>query len=443
GAAIDYGNQTIAASDAARSNARAVTLRGLPGVAVDIGRDATSNFVPLFALSNPPEAQPICAGAGGVASRAIRVPFLPGGRVLAMTTRYRADTTGAWISVSRGVGEPGNFSMQLPSGDRTSVRLFALPSAATNLSIVTLIQGSPGAACLRVRDLAIGEARSSGAWRLLGTPIDLFVTSPYAAAHEASLILPADRPYLNGSARSTGAVPWSALAASAFWSLPESVGGTTADVHAVVDRAIPGMPYEVRIPLRGWTGSLPRIAILAQDDEVLDDSPAPRENRRGNVIVTVDNPPSSGRLQIYLYAGAAFLRQAGAMLGVPSATPISRPDVIAWRLGSDLPVPTAMQARQIDGADYVVRVTGAPARYLLVLNDSFSPGWKVAAPPGVRATHLVTNLDTNGWVIAGVGSYELVLSYDGEKYAREGIVFSVLLLIAAAALHLAPRLISK
>jgi hypothetical protein len=443
-AVLDYPNATIAVSDAAHATIPPVVLRGLPGAGVEIARSSTSNFVPLFAISNPPAEQHLCAPAGGVASSAIRVPFLPGGSVLAMIVRYRADAAGAWISISRGVGEPGDFSMQLPGGDRrTAVRLFRLPSAATNLSVVALIQGSAGATCLRVRDLEIGAARSSVSWRLLGTPADLFVTSPYTAARGASIMLPADRPYLSGLGGSGNALGWSTLAVPAFWSLPESVGGSISDVHAVLDHVLPGVPYEVRIPMHGWTGALPRIAILAQDNEALDPSLVPRTDRRGDVVVTVDNPPESGRLQIYVYAGSDLLQRAAATLGAPLAVPVPAPDIIRWSLSANVPGPAMIRAVRVDGGTYRVSVTRAPARYFLVLDDSFSPAWRVSAPPGVQAAHVVANLYTNGWVITGAGSYTLVLSYDGEKNAHEGIAFSILLLIAGATLHVGRRVMPR
>jgi hypothetical protein len=174
----------------------------------------------------------------------------------------------------------------------------------------------------------------------------------------------------------------------------------------------------------------PHLVIWSQNGELLYNQFV---STRGDINLLINNPDRSGQLVIVLDSGAEASGESSVMLGKPYAELSQRTDVIEWVLGSPPRVPKSTNITRIDSATYEAFVKDAPSRYFLVLNDSFSPGWRIATPPGVTAEHFTANLYTNGWVIHGPegGSYPLKISYDSRKYVQSGLLLAILLLISA------------
>jgi arabinofuranan 3-O-arabinosyltransferase len=76
--------------------------------------------------------------------------------------------------------------------------------------------------------------------------------------------------------------------------------------------------------------------------------------------------------------------------------------------------------RRLSPSAFRVSIRRAREPFLLVLAETFAPGWRVTRRDGDSATaaHLRVNGYANGWVIPRTGSYELTIEYRPERLAR-------------------------
>jgi arabinofuranan 3-O-arabinosyltransferase len=80
-----------------------------------------------------------------------------------------------------------------------------------------------------------------------------------------------------------------------------------------------------------------------------------------------------------------------------------------------------------------VRLNCMAGRVLLVLTESYAPGWQLTGLPRTwRARHLVIDGYANGWLVTGRGNAELALEYAPERAAEAANRASALALAAAA-----------
>ncbi|MGH7737332.1 MAG: hypothetical protein ACREMP_05635 [Candidatus Tyrphobacter sp.] len=387
-----------------------------------------------------------CAPADGVASRALSTPALRAG-TLALRVGYRS-AGDAWISVSSG---SHSFSAELPPSQKGTLLRLIHTSAPAPLRIVAIAVGDGHPSCATI-DLA-SVAAVGDALVLAGSSADLFETTPAGAQSEAlAPVFDAYRAAQPGEAARAGNAT-----AAAFWSpvtvllgpsqnvrstddpdrLTISMRNGEADAYAFADRVLPGDAYVVHVPLSGWSG-IAQVSVLGQSGEVLaQHAVTAADVRAGGVTMEVRNPLHSGRLQIYVYAGSQAPGLSSVTVGEPFVSASRQDDFMAVGPAAPLATPKSIRVREIDGATYVVHVAGAPPRYLLVLTESYASGWSAFVPRGVSATHVVANLFMNSWVVRGGGTYDIVLRYDGKKYAWLGLLACVLALAAAAGLQIA------
>jgi hypothetical protein len=456
GNVLDYANLTLGSrSDLAGQTPLAVA--GIDPVAVNIASRNGAPFSQVFDLrQSSPNGRDVCSAPKSMASLVIPVPDLPGDAVLAIAVRYRL-AGNAWINVV-GASPFGNFLVRLSAGGNSAaVRLFKVP-ASEELSITGVVQGGDRSTCLHIADIAIGRARLPDAWTLMGSASDFFVTSPYVARYASLSASAASLPYRRITRGSTSSPAASSLLLPAPWNPPITIAGAAqgvratggagatpdlsvyaqnaqAAVYALVERVLPDASYQVRVPLRSWSGTAPRILVLAQDGEVLGQHFATRADAASDVVMTVDNPRTSGRLQVYVYVGSDVVASSSAVLGEASAMPTNAAGTFGLQPGGEFAVPQSLDVTEASPSEYDVSVIGAPRRYLLVLNTSLNPGWSVTAPAGVHATHIAANIYMNGWIVTGPGSYHLVISYDGERSVKEGVGIALLCLLSVVAMR--------
>jgi hypothetical protein len=436
------------------STGATVFERGSRGLAPTEAASGLSAHRTPFARSSA--TQLFCSPVRGVASRAFALQPAPGSTVFALRVRYRASGD-AWLSVSD-ARSAGNFSVELlPAKDATLVRLLRMPKAAP-LELVAIASGVGSASCIQIEGASIAAAAQPTSLRLVGSAADLYVTLPYVARNPA---LAAAGAYEEYRKRAHGARGFGlpSRGATAFWSPPVALTGSPsgvqarhvpagasgvalrtsnaqAYVYAIVDRVLPGGAYDVRIPLASWSGIAPRVAVLAQSGEILAQRVVNASDlRAGALSLSVENPGSSGRLAIYLYAGSQLAGTSSITIGDPSVRAARADDVMLVYPGRTIATPALVRSRELDAATYDVRVTDAPQRYVLVLNDSFSTGWRATVPAGVLARHVVANLAMNGWVMSGRGSYDVILHYDGKRYRTIGLLVAALCLALLAGLQ--------
>lgn len=425
-------------------------ISGTQPVIVAISASRRAQFSPVWSLATRSRNSRICARAGTTQSLQFWTGALPAPATLALRIDYGTNAN-AWVNVV-GTNPFGNFLVRLPRAHKgTLVRLLRLPAGEPGLTITVVASAGNATQCLRIGDIAMGQAKSAR-WSLVGTPQDFFVSTPYVAKYAQLFQAAVDTPYR--LLRRASSSPATAVRLAAPWNPAEAIAGPSdavtsttsgatvtvrvrsaqAAVYAFIDNALPVTSYRVHVPVEGWSGAPPHIVVLAQDGEVLGEQFLTAPARASDVAIDVDSPLDSGRLQVYAYVGSPAGGPSTLTLGAPWAVPEDRDDSIAWFPGTPFGVPSIDVVRR-SAQVYDVSVTNAPPQYVLVLNDAFDSHWIATVPAGVTAAHIPVNLDTNGWIVHGAGSYAIRLHYAGGAPAIAGVLLALCALCGAGALH--------
>jgi hypothetical protein len=81
---------------------------------------------------------------------------------------------------------------------------------------------------------------------------------------------------------------------------------------------------------------------------------------------------------------------------------------------------TELDFSPLSNSLYRLTVTNAKAPFVLTLNQSFDTGWRLRSTDGTTldTPHFVANGFANAWIIDEKGSYNLVLEFEPERWAR-------------------------
>lgn len=90
--------------------------------------------------------------------------------------------------------------------------------------------------------------------------------------------------------------------------------------------------------------------------------------------------------------------------------------------------------RRINPARYAVEVQNADRPFLLVLNESFAPGWNLRGVPAGRARHLLVDGYANGWRLPAGDQLSLIAEYTPALKARRALQISQISVLAAGSL---------
>lgn len=127
---------------------------------------------------------------------------------------------------------------------------------------------------------------------------------------------------------------------------------------------------------------------------------------------------SFGVVDVYAVADASSGLVQARDAAVPAGERASAPPRMSWRRHN----PTR----------YSVEVSGSGRPFLLVLAESFDPGWKLSnLPDDVSASHRRVDGYANGWLFDGVGSFDLTIEYSPARRARLALAASSLAAVAA------------
>jgi hypothetical protein len=94
-----------------------------------------------------------------------------------------------------------------------------------------------------------------------------------------------------------------------------------------------------------------------------------------------------------------------------------------WIQAVDGPHPR-LDVEEVDEARYLISVKDARAPFVLTLNQTFDPGWN-ARDPSIEASHAVTNGFANGWLVDRIGSFDIEIAFEPEKFARSARIVSL------------------
>lgn len=321
-------------------------------------------------------------------------------------------------------------------------RVFRAAGAGSEYALNLYGRGVGRSGCATVDDVTFGRANDPSAWRLLGSPTNLYATPPYLARYPDIMARHTDAPLRPADARLSGERKVIS-SFTAAWSAAESASpqGSAWDWHAAFVHLLPGAEYRLSLPLQLMLGNKLRIALYSQNGQYLGSlfpSPARRAQK---VSVPVFLPEDSTELVVYVYLDG---RNGGLKLLMPRLVLLSGGALYVRRSAlTNVARPRSIRlSKTASGWD--VAVTDAPPRYVLVFTGSFDPRWTLQAPPGVRAQHEIANLFTNAWLIHGSGDYRLSLQFTGNRYVTIAyFLCATLLFLGAAAFSLLTALQSS
>lgn len=320
------------------------------------------------------------------------------------------------------------------------------------------VGGGTHGGCAEVRYVALAEPLSASAGR---RALD-FPTSPYMAA--TSALFPSGYTDAYRAAAATGAIPASPTALSALqgwsngsatWQGPDvdspsgaspdqvvevsSAGDLTrvaamraaVDVYASLSRVYAGVACTVTVRARSDVPSDIQLAVV-------DNGHAPiiasnfsvtrhPEALELNFVPTADAEPT-----LYAYINSSLRAKAVVLLGRPTLNCDLPPTTVSVR-GSPLQghVPTT-SVHLVDGR-WHIRVTGDLRPFVVVLNQSYDPGWEMTADDAaVQVEHLTANAGVNAWLVMGPGTYTLSVYYDRQRTYASAWTAAVLLVLLGA-----------
>ena len=179
--------------------------------------------------------------------------------------------------------------------------------------------------------------------------------------------------------------------------------------------------YRLSFEYRGVDGAVPRACLYQEGSEscaavpALDPSPG---WHRVDQVITPD--PKTTGLQLIFYADGTGERVSIARYRDVrvSAVPPANPVLLGISpLSNELPHVTYVR---VGPAEVRAQVSGAKGPFLLVLTESFAPGWRIEVPgrdaSGLR--HVRVDGYANGWLIPWKGTYQVRFVYGPEAIAR-------------------------
>jgi arabinofuranan 3-O-arabinosyltransferase len=200
----------------------------------------------------------------------------------------------------------------------------------------------------------------------------------------------------------------------------------------------PTVPVRLHLAYRGISGNPPRICIWeagANRCASLPDLSTSPGWHRFDATTTPDPGTTSRWLFLYADGDASEptateyrnlrieLPQTAIAVGV---SPITRLPHVTYE--------------RVAPYEFRVHVRGARKPFLLVLSETFAPGWQLkgGGRGGARASHLRVNGYANGWRVPWRGSYDVELTYGPEQpalWARRGDAVLIPLVIALSVLR--------
>jgi hypothetical protein len=178
----------------------------------------------------------------------------------------------------------------------------------------------------------------------------------------------------------------------------------------------PQAPLLVRLAYRTISGNVPRVCFWEDGpNRCARLAPLLRSSEWRRLDATVTPDPGTRSLRLFLYADGGSRTQtvteyrdlriarARRMLAV-GAAPVGLP---------------ALSYRRVAPYEFKVSVRNPRGPFLLVLTETYAPGWHVEARDRGAGglAHLRINGYANGWRIPWTGTYELTITYAPQRLA--------------------------
>lgn len=200
---------------------------------------------------------------------------------------------------------------------------------------------------------------------------------------------------------------------------------------------VPGRTYDVSFHESTTSGSPPSLLVFDDHHSPLLSVELGIAGRRAlsEKQFRFTLPPDSDVADLVVIAGQYDPEDNGVTLGpatISEAVPQN-----AWYTLSNSTTSYTPQTNVSDlgGDRLLVHVSHALGPFVLVFGDTYAAGWRALTPPGVSARHIIVNGFSNGWLLRGRGTYDVMIRYEGDTALFWGALLAGL--TATAALLLA------
>lgn len=212
----------------------------------------------------------------------------------------------------------------------------------------------------------------------------------------------------------------------------------SACVEAAVDAFAGPEPYRLSFSYRTRTGEAARTCLWQEGlDRCVPMDALERSRSWERFEATVTPELGTTGLRIFLYADGTGKGETVTEYRGVRLTPASSYSVVVSPLVKPATVPLVTVEEQ-SPERHSLRLRGGRGPFMLVLADSFHPGWKIKGlPKGTRAVHLAADGYANGWLIDGPVQGRVVIEFEpGEaaEFARRGSLAGGLAAIGAVAI---------
>jgi len=193
-----------------------------------------------------------------------------------------------------------------------------------------------------------------------------------------------------------------------------------------------GSRLDVRLDYRSLRGSPARVCLWQEGPDRCAALPPMQEGRGWHRLAVSARPsPGTDRVQLFLYAdGTGDEPTITEYRGVQLA-PASSVAFLGLPATLRSPLPKVRYER-VAPWKFKAHVDGAKQPFMLVAAEGYSPGWRLRRTDRdlPEPLHVKVNEYANGWLLPWKGSYDIVIEYGPERYARTARWTSLITIVA-------------
>lgn len=397
----------------------------------------------------------VCASDKTIVGREFTFKLVRGAPIVKLSLTYVDATTNPILYVT--TGSSGTYyqaSLPRVAGSDTFVRVFDVGRQARTVSVLVTVRRQRAAQCATISRLVLRSLADVPASLTLAgsrsdyyaTPLGValryhvaaeFVNAPLRRASIVAGVAPPPPASLVGPDTASDWTTYENLIphvpAGGFVSLSPPLGVTQllavrsdrADVHQGIGGLVPGGRYDLSFTYRDVSGRAGSVAVLSQTGQLLLSAPLPYSRKERVYSTSLTVPPNSASVVLYVYLSGPRRGTSVIALSSVKTTSENTATYLAVSGSSHVARPRSIYARQDSATSYRVDVVGAPHRYLLVMNSTYSPAWGISGLTGATIVHIKVNGDENGWWIMSSASHqEFKVTYGVERWVKWGLLGS-------------------
>ena len=207
----------------------------------------------------------------------------------------------------------------------------------------------------------------------------------------------------------------------------------TACVSAPVESFIPGGTYTLSLDQRTVSGLPARVCLWEEGPDRCASLPPIEDSSTWSAVrATVTPDAGTQALRLFLYADAARIGGTSSTVDYRGVTLRPAPPVSVTVLPVSRPVATPPVSWTRTGeASYQVDVDAGSEPFILAMDESFSPGWRLSGLPQGAATPVMVNGYAQGWSITPSGPFTARITFGPDAWFHRAVDVSALTAVAA------------